>query len=200
MSYSTPGWSARREVRMPWSQIAPWARIRTAPGWRRARSTRPSASGGRPRPAWIRIGTVASSASAKMPVHLLAVEHEVLGAGVQLDAARAGRQAAFALGERVFGGVQPAEGDQPPVAFARPREHAVVGHAVGGHRARGRAAGTRTPCARPRRRAARAAARSVSERPSSSSPRCVWASITSASAGRSASHLLRGTGAQRARS
>jgi hypothetical protein len=32
MSYSTPGWSASRVVRMPWSQIAPCARIRTAPG------------------------------------------------------------------------------------------------------------------------------------------------------------------------
>ena len=69
---------------------------------------------------------------AEHAVHLLAVEHEVLGSRVQLDAARAGRQAAFALGERVFGRVEPAERHQPPVAFARPREHAVVGQAVGG--------------------------------------------------------------------
>ena len=46
--------------------------------------------------------------------------------------ARAGRQAALALGQRIFGGIQAAEGDQPPFAFARPGEHAVVGHAVGG--------------------------------------------------------------------
>ncbi len=117
---------------MPWSQIAPCARIRTAPGWRRASSTSPSASGGRPRPAWIRIGTPRAFGEREHVVHLAAVEDEVLRARMQLDAARAGRQAAFALGERIFGGVEAAERDQPAVAFSGPREHAVVGHAVGG--------------------------------------------------------------------
>ena len=65
-------------------------------------------------------------------VHVRPVEHEVLGSGVELDAARAGGQAALALGERALGRVQAAERRQPLFAFAGPRQHAVVGHAVGG--------------------------------------------------------------------
>ena len=145
-----------------------------------------------PRPAWIRIGTLAASASAKTPVHLRAVEHEGLGSRMQLDPARARRQAALALGQRIFGRVQAAEGDQSPVALAAPR------------RARGRWArdrpgwrsgscsgNTHARRAPARRRAARAAGAGVSERPSSSSPRCVWASMTSASAGRRCSTSAR---------
>ena len=65
-------------------------------------------------------------------VHLRPVEHEVLGPGMELDAARTRRQAAFALGQRAFGGIQPAEGGESPFAFAGPADHAIVGQAVGG--------------------------------------------------------------------
>ena len=51
---------------------------------------------------------------------------------MQLDAARSGRQAAFALGDRIFGGVQAAERSEPTLAFRGPRDDAVVGDAVGG--------------------------------------------------------------------
>ena len=87
--------------------------------------------------------------------------------------------------QRLFGGVQAAERDEPAVAFRGPREHAVVGQAVGGlalgvvQREHARAARLRA------RRAGASSCSSVSERPSSSRPRWVWASITSASAGRS---------------
>ncbi len=65
-------------------------------------------------------------------VHVLPVEHEVLGSRVQLDAACTVRQAALALRERFLGGIQPAERRESPIAFRRPGEHSVVGHAVGG--------------------------------------------------------------------
>ena len=78
------------------------------------------------------MGTPASSRQREDALHLGSVEPEVLGSGVQLDAARAGRQTAFALCERLFGRVEAAEGDQPPLALLRPGEHAVVGHAIGG--------------------------------------------------------------------
>ncbi len=64
--------------------------------------------------------------------HLRAVEDEVLRARMQLDAARSRGETAFALGDRIFGGVQAAEGREPALAFGRPRDHAVVGEAVGG--------------------------------------------------------------------
>ena len=131
MSYSTPGWSARRVVRIPWSQIAPCARIRTAPGWRRARSASPSASGGRPRPAWIRIGTPASSASVKTSSISWPSNTKSCARGCSLMPRCSRRQAALRLVERIFGRVQPAERHQPPIAFPRPGEHPVVGHAIG---------------------------------------------------------------------
>ena len=64
--------------------------------------------------------------------HVRAVEHEVLRARMQLDATRAGGQAAFALADWVFGGVQAAERRQPSLAFRGPRDDSVVGSAVGG--------------------------------------------------------------------
>ena len=63
--------------------------------------------------------------------HLAAVEHEVLRPWVELDAARSRLQAALALGERAFGGVQATERHQPPAALARPLQHTIVGHAIG---------------------------------------------------------------------
>ncbi len=66
------------------------------------------------------------------PLQLVAVEGELLGARVQLDPAGAGGEAALGLGNRAVEGVEAAEGNQTSVAFARPREHAIVGHAVGG--------------------------------------------------------------------
>ena len=51
---------------------------------------------------------------------------------MQLDPTRARRDAALGLRDRLFEGVQAAERDQPALAFAGPREHAVVGDAVGG--------------------------------------------------------------------
>jgi hypothetical protein len=51
---------------------------------------------------------------------------------VQLDAACTRRQAAFALGQGAFGGIQTAEGCEPALAFAGPRDHAIIGDPVCG--------------------------------------------------------------------
>ena len=53
-------------------------------------------------------------------VHVLAVEHETLGPGVQLYPASPGGQTPFALRQWAFGGIETAEGREPSVAFARP--------------------------------------------------------------------------------
>ena len=63
--------------------------------------------------------------------HLLTVEHEALRARVQLDPAGSRRQTALCLIQRVFRRIEPAERHQPPIAFAGPGQHAVVGHAIG---------------------------------------------------------------------
>jgi uncharacterized protein len=63
--------------------------------------------------------------------HLLAVECERLRARMQLDPARPLREAALGLGERAVGRIEPAERDEPPVAFTGPLEHAVVRDRVG---------------------------------------------------------------------
>ncbi len=101
------------------------------------------------------------------PVHLRPVERERLGAWVQLDPARALLDAALPLLHGRFGGVEPAEGNQPPVAFPRPTR--ARGRWAPGRRAcaRGRAVGTHTPSSRPRHRAVRAASRG----PASGRPR-----------------------------
>ena len=151
----------------------------------------PRATGGIPRPAWIRIGTPGLFGEREDVVHLRAVELEALGARVQLHAARAVADAALGLGDRVFGGVQPAERDQAPVAFPGPRAARGRWGRCSSACARGRAAGTRRRAARPPRRAGPSSCSSVSERPSSSRPRWVCASITSVSAGRSRSASAR---------
>ena len=73
----------------------------------------------------------ACSATVKMLSSSLPSKPNCLRAGVQLDPARPRRDAALGLRDRLFGGVQAAERDQPALAFAGPREHAVVGDAVG---------------------------------------------------------------------
>ena len=180
-----PGGRPGACVRMPWSQIAPWARISTAPGWRSARSASPSASGGSPRPAWISTGTLRFFGEREDVVEVAAVEDEVLRARVQLDAPRARCRGSVRLRERRLrtgpGGRTARAGRRFRAAHA---EHAVVGQRCRRGGARGRAAGTRRRGALRPRRAARSSCSSVSERPSSSRPRWVCASITSASAGR----------------
>ena len=113
------------------------------------------------------------SGSARLPlrrarrrVHLAAVEHEVLRARMQLDAARPRGEAAFALGQRAL---RPGPvGRTAPVGRRSPRPTRARGRWARGRRAgaRGRAAGTRMRAARRRRRAGRAAGRaSASARP-----------------------------------
>ena len=57
-------------------------------------------------------------------------EVEALRARVQLDAARAGVQAAGGLGHRAVARVDAAEGDEPPVGRRGGRHHDVVGRRV----------------------------------------------------------------------
>jgi hypothetical protein len=54
------------------------------------------------------------------------VERELLGARVELDAARAARERALGLGERVVLGVEAAEGEQPAAGGLRLLDHHVV--------------------------------------------------------------------------
>ena len=131
--------------------------ISGAPGWRWATSTSsgPNASGS-PRPAWIRMGTCACSASSKIgstcPVRPNAWAR---GCSLMPRAPAARQRSASAM--RIVHRIEPAEGDEAAVALRRPAQHPVVGQPVGRRRARGRAAGTPPPC-RPRpRRAARPA-------------------------------------------
>ncbi len=63
-------------------------------------------------------------------VEAVVVELEGLGARVQLDAARAGRERALGLGGGVAVEAEPAEGDHAPAGGRAPLEHAVVGDAV----------------------------------------------------------------------
>ena len=168
MSYSTPGWSARREVRMPWSQIAPWARINTTLRMAHGEVREPVGERRQSPPGMDQDRDPRVFGEREDGPHLRTVEDEVLRARMQLDPARAGGQAAFALVDRIFGGVQAAERGEPAVAFRGPCDDAVVGDAIGGLCARDRAAGTRTRAARRRRRAGRAAVRapaSVRPRP-----------------------------------
>src|SRR6185437_4926541 len=65
-------------------------------------------------------------------VHLRAIERKCLGAWMQLDPARALRDATLTLCHGCFRRIEPAEGDQTFFAFAGPPEDAVVGDAVGG--------------------------------------------------------------------
>ena len=110
---------------------------------------------------------------------------ERLRPGVQLDAARARRQAALRLGQRDRpSGSSRQKGMNRPSLSAAHAQHAVVGHAVAGD-----ALGI---VQREDQRVSAAAASSSSTRPagssdmpSSSRPRCVCASTTSDSAGRS---------------
>ena len=80
----------------------------------------------------MRIGTPASRASAKIASAAAIAELERLGARVELDPARAAREAALGLADRVLGRVQAAVRDEPAAALARPPEHAVVRDPVAG--------------------------------------------------------------------
>ena len=62
----------------------------------------------------------------------LVVEHELLRARVQLDAARAAIEAALGFVDRIFGQVEPDEGDHPPVRARGELERAVVAGAEPG--------------------------------------------------------------------
>ena len=67
LSNTARGWSRRPSPITAWSATPTWAMISPAPGCLLATSTSSAANvSGRPRPAWIRIGTRASSASAKI--------------------------------------------------------------------------------------------------------------------------------------
>ena len=56
----------------------------------------------------------------------LVVEEKLLGAGMQLDPARAAVEAAFRLADRVLRQVEPDEGDQPSLGAFREGQRAVV--------------------------------------------------------------------------
>ena len=83
-----------------------------------------------PRPACTRIGTPASLAAAKIASAIPFAEPECLGARVQLDAARAARQAPFCLADRIVRRIEPAVRDDSAAAFERPSEYAIVRLAV----------------------------------------------------------------------
>ena len=99
-------------------------------GVRSATSARASI-GGMPRPAWIRIGTAPSRATAKIASIAAEAEPERLRPRMQLDPPRAAGEAAVRLVHRVICGIQPAERDQPAAALRGPCEHAIVRNAVG---------------------------------------------------------------------
>ena len=103
------------------SAIAAWARISWASVWRSTSAAGRRRWRGRPRPAWIRIGTRRSAASANTGFRPALAEVERLRARVQLDPARAGVEAALGLGDRVLGQVEPAERHQHRPPEARPR-------------------------------------------------------------------------------
>ena len=65
-------------------------------------------------------------------LHHRSAESERLGQRVQLDPARAPRQAALALIDRVVGGVEPGVREYPTGALARPVEHTIVRSPIGG--------------------------------------------------------------------
>ncbi len=130
MSYSTPGWSASREVRIPWSQIAPWARISTTCGVAQRQIGQPLRDRRQPATSVDQDRHAGLLGDREDALELVSVERERLSARVQLDPACPRRQAALGLGDGLVEGVQPAEGDQPALALPRPGEHAVVGNAV----------------------------------------------------------------------
>ena len=103
-------------------------------------------------------------------------EVEGLGARMQLDAAGAGVERALGLLDRPLGQVEPAERDEHPLRRRRPLEHAVVRHAVGRMPLGVVRAGRRTPARRRARASSSMSSAGVSAKPSSSRPRCVWAS------------------------
>ena len=86
----------------------------------------PSAIGGRPRPAWMRIGTRRSAASAKTGTSRSSFEQELLRARMELDPAGAEVEAATRLLDRPLVEVEPHERDEPAVRARRELERPVV--------------------------------------------------------------------------
>src|SRR3954466_14755604 len=85
-----------------------------------------------PRPAWMRIGTRASRAQAKIASAAGRPNWNAWARGVELDAARTAAQAALGLPDRVLGRVEAAVRHQPAAALGRPLQHAVGRPAVAG--------------------------------------------------------------------
>ena len=99
-------------------------------GWLRARSTRPSASGGRPRPAWIRIGTppveqvqISRISSPSNP------KSWARGCSSMPRAPAARQRSPSATGSSAGSSRQNVV--SRPSAFPRPGHDSVIGHAVG---------------------------------------------------------------------
>ena len=86
----------------------------------------PSAIGGRPRPAWIRIGTPPLRRQLEDRREPLVVEQELLRPRMQLDPARAEVEAAARLLDRPLVEREAHERDQPAVRARRELERAVV--------------------------------------------------------------------------
>ena len=123
------GCPAKWRARFARSAIPPWAMISVAPGLALDRARRPSAIGGRPRPPWIRIGTLPLRASCEDGPEPLVGRRELLGARVQLDPAGAEVEAARRLLDRRLVQVEADERDQPALRALGERERPVVGGA-----------------------------------------------------------------------
>ena len=107
------------------------ARISRAPGWSVAMWMTLSPRSGMPRPAWKSTGSRCSAASSTTCSTTRVRQPEVVAARVQLEAARAGLEAAARLVQRVGRvGVDARQRDEPPVGLRAGAQHPGVGLAV----------------------------------------------------------------------
>ena len=166
--------------RAPRARSRPGRRCRRGPGSAAGRggagqtSTACRPSAGIPRPAWTRIGSRRSSASANTACEVRVVERELLGARVELDARarpRSRQRSASASGVAVR--VEPAEREQPAAGGLRLRDHHVVGGRIAVGLVHREDEGARVD---PLERADRAARGCSCSRRGRSRPMCVWAS------------------------
>ena len=135
---------ARRARSSDRSQIPAWARISRAFGNSPASSTACRPSAGNPAAGVDQHRQLALVGERDQLPHVRMVERELLGAGVELDPASPGREAALGLGDGVVVRVHAAEGHEQPVRFPRRLDHGVVGRRVAVglvHREHERAAG-----------------------------------------------------------
>ena len=113
------------------SAMAACARMSWASGWCSTRRWRSSAIAGRPRPAWIRIGTRRSAASRNTGSRPRSPKSNFCARGCSLMPLAPLSRQRSASGIGSGGQVEPAEGNERAVRRRRPLQHAVVGHPVG---------------------------------------------------------------------